>query len=310
MGSAAAVGIHNDLPAGEAAVALGAADDEPSGGVHVEFRLLIHQLGGDGGLNDHFDHVLANLLQRHLGAVLGGEHHGVHADGLVAIVLHRDLRLSIGPQIVHKSGLADLGELAGHFVCKGNGQGHQLRGLVAGVAEHHALIAGAVVQTVVCLALLDLQALVHAQRDIAGLLINVGDDAAGVAVKAVLGPVIADVPNDLTGDLGDVHIAAGGDLAHDVHKSGRGRGLAGHAAVGVLRQNGVQHGIGNLVADLVGMALRHGFGGEKIVSCHSCPSPFFAVPSRTKNKTHSRHGSARNVSFSAPHLSFPPELAP
>ena len=143
-----------------------------------------------------------------------------------------------------------------------DGQGHQLRGLVAGVAEHHALIAGAVVQTVVRLALLDLQTLVHAHGNIAGLLVNVGDDAAGIAVKAVLGAVVADVADDLPRDLGDIHIAVGGDLAHDVYQTSGRRGFAGYAAIGILGQNGVQYGIGDLIADLVGMTLGHGFRGK------------------------------------------------
>ena len=32
-----------------------------------------------------------------------------------------------------------------------------------------------------------------------------------------------------------------------------------------LAEEGVEHGIGNAVADLVGVALRNGFGGEEIV---------------------------------------------
>ena len=87
-----------------------------------------------------------------------------------------------------------------------------------------------------------------------------------VAVKAVLGPVIADLPDDLAGNLGDIHIAAGADLAHDVDKAGGNGGFAGHAALGVLLQDGVQHSVGNLVADLIGMPLGNGFGSKEIVA--------------------------------------------
>ena len=41
----AAVGVHDDLAAGEAGVAHGAADDEAAGGIDVELGLLIHQRG-------------------------------------------------------------------------------------------------------------------------------------------------------------------------------------------------------------------------------------------------------------------------
>ena len=258
---AAAIGIHDDLPTGEAAVTLRAADDEPAGGVHIDLRILVQQFCGNSGLDDHIDHILADLLQRHLGAVLGGEHHGIHPDGLLAVILHSDLSLAVRPQIVHKSGLADLGKLPGHFMRQRNRQGHQLRGLIAGVAEHHALIAGAVIQLGLA-GFLGLQRLVHAQSDIAGLLVDVGNNTAGIAVKAVLGAVITDIPDNFPGDLGNIHVAAGGDLAHDVYQAGGSGGLAGHASVGVLGQNGVQHRVRDLVADLVGVALSHGFRGK------------------------------------------------
>jgi hypothetical protein len=56
-------------------------------------------------------------------------------------------------------------------VGQGDGQRHQLRGLVAGVAEHHALIAGAVLELRI-LAVFVFQGLVHAQGDVAGLLVD------------------------------------------------------------------------------------------------------------------------------------------
>ena len=195
--------------------------------------------------------------------MLGGQHHRVHPDGLAAfIVLHGDLALAVGPEVVHLALLAHLGQLQGQLVGQGDGQGHQLRGLTAGVAEHPALVARAVVQPVVQLALLGLQRLVHAQGDVGGLLVDVGDDGAAVAVKAALAVDIADVTHHLAGDLGDVYVAGGGDLAHDVDHAGGHGGLTGHPGVGVLLDDGVQDGVGDLVADLVGVALGHRFRGE------------------------------------------------
>ena len=196
--------------------------------------------------------------------MLGGNHHGVHTQGTVLLViLHGDLGLSVGTQIVGQTLLAHLSQAHGQLLGQGDGQGHELLGLVAGVAEHHALVAGAVVQAVVLSALLGLQALVHAHGDVGGLLVDGGDDSAGVAVKAELGAVVADIPHHVPGDLGDVHVAAGGDLTHDVDQTGGHSGLAGHTGGGVLRQNGVQHRVGDLVADLVGMSFGHGFRSKE-----------------------------------------------
>ncbi len=240
VGRGAAVCIHDDFPSREAGVPLGPAHHKAAGGVDQDAGVPVQQGGGNGGLHHQFDHVGANLLQGGLGGVLGGEHHRVHPDGpAVRAVLHSDLALAVGPQVVHQLVLAHLGEPLGQLVGQGDGQGHQLLRLPAGVAEHHALVPRAVVQAVVQPALLGLQGLVHAQSDVGGLLVNVGDDSAGVAVKAVLGPVVADVPDHLPGDFGDVHIAGGGDLPHDMDQAGGHRRLAGHPGVGVLLDDGV-----------------------------------------------------------------------
>src|SRR5699024_813989 len=79
----------------------------------------------------------------------------------------------------------------------------------------------------------------------------------------VLGAVIADGTDDLAGDAGDIDVAGGGDLAHNMDKAGGTGGLAGDAGAGVLRKNGVEDGVGNLVADFIGMPLGDGFGREK-----------------------------------------------
>ena len=201
--------------------------------------------------------------------MLGRQYHGVHPDRLaILVILHRDLGLAIGPQIAHQSLLAHIGEALGHFLGNGDSQRHQLRCLVAGIAEHHALVAGAVIKLAVVLSL-RLKRFVNAESDVGGLFVNVRDYAAGVAVKAVLCSVVADLTDDVSCDLGNIDIAARADLAHDVDKPRGSRGLAGNSAVGVLLKYCVQHRIGDLVADFVGMTFGHGFGSKQVMSCHN-----------------------------------------
>ena len=265
---AAAVGVHDDLAAREAGVRSGAALHEAAGRVDVVLDISTVQLRGDGGQDDVLDHVGADLLEGDVRAVLSGDDDGIHADGLVfAVVLDGYLGLAVGTEVGQQAALAHLGEAAGHFLRQGDGQGHEFRGLVAGVAEHHALVAGAVFEAVALLAFLELEGLVNAHGDVAGLLVDGGDDGAGVAVKAVGGVVVADLAHDLARDLRDVHIAAGGDLAHDVDHARGGGALTGDVALRVLLEYRVQHRVGDLVADLVGMALGDGFGREEVV-CH------------------------------------------
>ena len=104
---------------------------------------------------------------------------------------------------------------------------------------------------------LGLKGVIHAHGDVAALLVDAGDDGAGVAVEAVLRTVVADIADGLSHDGGNVHVALGGDLAHHQHHAGGGAALAGHAGHGILRKDGVQHSVADLVADLIGMTLGH-----------------------------------------------------
>ena len=188
--------------------------------------------------------------------MLAGDDHSIHTHGLVVlIVLHSDLALAIRTQIVHLAVLAHLGQALCQLVSQTDGHRHQLRGLIAGITEHHALIA--------CTAHL----IVGAQCDVGALAVDVGDDGTGVGIKAELCAGVADICHHLADDLLEIHIAVGGDLAHDVHKAGGCTGLAGHAGIGVVGQNFVQNGIRDLVADLVGMSFGDGLRSKQ-VSCH------------------------------------------
>ena len=63
--------------------------------------------------------------------------------GLVAVVLDGDLGLAVRAQVRDGAVLADLGQAAGQPVRQRDRQRHQLGRLVAGEAEHQALVAGA-----------------------------------------------------------------------------------------------------------------------------------------------------------------------
>ena len=189
--------------------------------------------------------------------MLAGDDHGVHAHGLVVlVVLHGHLAFAVRAQVIHLAALAHLSQALCQLVGKADGHGHQLGGLITGITEHHALIA--------CTAHL----IVGAQCNIGALAVNVGDDGAGVGVKAELGAGVADIGHDLADDLLEIDIAVGGDLTHDMDHAGRGAGLAGHAGLGVVGQDLVEDGIGDLIADLVGMSLGNGLGSKQMMLCH------------------------------------------
>ena len=62
VGRVAAVGVDDDLAAGETGVTGRAADDEAAGRVHVVFRILVEQTGGEVRLDDGLDSFLLDSI--------------------------------------------------------------------------------------------------------------------------------------------------------------------------------------------------------------------------------------------------------
>ncbi|PKI35564.1 hypothetical protein CRG98_044018 [Punica granatum] len=135
-------------------------------------------------------------------------------------------------------------------------KGHQLRGLIGRVPKHVTLITG----TNLLRALGEVA--VHTLGNVRALLLNVHEHLAVVSVKP---NIIGDEPNRAAGvthDLLVVNIGLSGDLTEDHDHVGLGAGLTGDLAVRVLLKAGIKDSIGDLVAELVGVALVHGLRGE------------------------------------------------
>jgi hypothetical protein len=138
---------------------------------------------------------------------------------------------------------------------------HQLGRLVAGVAEHQALVAGAGVQVVVA-------RVVDALRDVVALLVVRDQHRTALVVDAVLGVVVADALDRVARDLDVVDHRVGRDLAGQHDESGVGQRLGRHPAARILREDRVEDRVRDLVGHLVGVPLGDGFGGEKEVARH------------------------------------------
>ena len=289
MGALATVGIDDNLAAGEACVAVGTADDELSGGVHVQDIIMneagrilresglqardedgLHvitdlglHLGIDLGLAELADRVgvghPAQALRDEL-VVLGGKDDGMDLHGLVRVpvIFDGELGLRVRAEVRHQLRLlvTDVRQDLQQEVAEVQGQRHIVLGVAAGVAEHHALVAGALV--------IGLGAL-HATVDVGALLVQGGHHAAGVPVEHVLGLVVTD-PVDGVADGGlDIDIGFGLDLAHH-HDHARGaEALARDLGFGVLAEEFVQDGVADLVGHFVGMAFGNRFGSKQIV---------------------------------------------
>ena len=180
-------------------------------------RVLIQQMRR----NHSLDYVLLNsgaqfVIAHGLG-MLCGDYDRIHAKHLaVRVVLHRDLGLAVGPQKRKRPVFAHRREPLGQLVRQRNGGGHQIRILIHRIAKHHPLVAGAPG--------------VHAHCDVARLLIDAGDDSAGVGVEAVKSVVVTD-GGDGAADHGlEIDIGFGSDFSGDDYEAGGGEGFAGYAA--------------------------------------------------------------------------------
>ena len=196
--------------------------------------------------------------------MLRGDEHGLEPDRAAVLVVEGDLRLAVGPEVGHRAVLADGRQPLGEAVGQPDGQRHQVGRLAVRVAEHHPLIAGALaVELGVDVVLgAGFEGLVDTHGDVGRLLVDRGDDAAGVAVEAFVRMVVADGVDGLADQLRDVDVGRGRDLAGHHDKTGREQGLAGHTGHRVDGEDGIQHRVGHLVRHLVRMALRDGFRRE------------------------------------------------
>ena len=203
----AAVSVDEDLPAGESAVAGGAADDEPSAGVDEDLRVLVQQFFGDDGFDNVIDNVFLDLIVGGLRGVLGADDHGVDPCGDAVAVLNGHLGLAVRPEVIQSPVFPDRSQLLNQFLGKADREGHQFRGLIAGEPDHHSLVASAGGQHGFFGSITALfQSGGDAFADVSGLFLNGDDHAATLGVDAIFGVGIAGLGQGLADDGGHVHI--------------------------------------------------------------------------------------------------------
>src|SRR5690606_16613448 len=119
----------------------------------------------------------------------------------------------------------------------------ELGRVVAGIAEHQALVAGADV-------LAARGVVVDALGNVGALLIDADHDGAGVGIDAGFVVGVANFANDLADNGRVVDDGLGRDFAGNDRHAGGDHGFAGDAAERVLRQQRVEHAVRDLVGQL------------------------------------------------------------
>ena len=143
MAGHAAVGVDDDLAAGQPGVGVGAAQLEDAGRVGEDAQAL----GVEVGRQQRVDHVLGEVGQQLLlevdpAGVLGRDQHGVDPHRAAVLVddarpgsCRRDAGRAATPTRRTWARRSD------EAVGQPDRQRHEVRRLVAGVAEHHPLVA-------------------------------------------------------------------------------------------------------------------------------------------------------------------------
>ena len=251
----AAVRVDDDLTPGQSSIALRAADHEAPRWIDVRLEPLGQILFGDRRHDDVVEDGASELRVRDLFVVLRGNDDRVDRDGPTAFVDHRHLRLAIRAEPRQRAVLAQRRQAMRERVRELNRQRHQFHCFIGRVAEHHALIAGA--------------AGVHALRNVGRLRVDRAHDGARLVVEAERSVGVADPFDRLAHDVGQRHVGRGRDLAGDDHQTRRDQRFTGHACRRILGQDGVEHGIGNLVRDLVRMSFGHGLRRKQVTIGHA-----------------------------------------
>jgi len=189
--------------------------------------------------------------------VLGGDDDGLDPPGNPPFVFDRDLGLAVRPEVGQGFVFPDIAQAADELVGQGDRQRHELLGFPAGVAEHQALVAGA---------LIVLAGFIDALGDVGRLFMNRRDDAARFIIESVFRLGVSDLLDGIAHDFLEIAVAEGGDFPGDEDESRRGQRLAGDAAPRILPQQVVQHGVRDLIANFIRVTFGHRLGSEKIFS--------------------------------------------
>jgi len=94
--------------------------------------------------------------------------------------------------------------------------------------------------------------------NVRGLLLNGDNDIAGLVVESLGRIVVSDVLDGIADDLLVVDSGGGGDLSEDHNHASLGTGLAGDTGGLVILDASIEDGIGDLVAEFIGVTLVNG----------------------------------------------------
>ena len=176
--------------------------------------------------------------------MLCGENDRINTNNFAVVVLEGDLAFRIRAQPRQGAVFTHFSLTLHQTVRIGDRRRHQHVGFVSGVAKHQALVARALFQRI---------GTVNALVDVRRLFTDGAQHRAGVGVKAHIGMHVANFTDRVAGDLFDINPCAGGDFTTDQNHTGFDVGFTCYARFRILFEDRIQHGVGDLVSNFVGM---------------------------------------------------------
>src|SRR5580692_1128607 len=137
--------------------------------------------GRDDGIDNVLFDIDAKLIGRDVIVMLGGNHYRRDPPRDAVDIFDADLAFTVRPQIAEHAGAAHFAQAPHQLMGKHDWQRHELFGLVAGIAEHQALVSGA--------------ARVHTHGDVGRLRLNYVEHSTSGAIETHGGVGEANVTN-------------------------------------------------------------------------------------------------------------------
>jgi hypothetical protein len=141
---------------------------------------------------------------------------------------------------------------------------HELGSFVTGVAKHQSLVTGSLFGCIFPFG----SSGIHTLRNVGRL---AGDDVGNedpVSMKNVIVVHVADLAYRIANELDIIQFGLRSNLAADDDDVALGVGFAGDPAMRILREAGIEHRIGNCVANFIWVTFPDGFGRENVTTRH------------------------------------------
>ena len=266
-----AIGIYDNFPSSQPAVSLRSANYKTACGIDKEFGFLIYHICRQNLVENILLHICMNLLLCYTLIMLSRKHHCIQTDGMSSlIILYCNLGLSIRTKIRQGSVFAHLGQLTNQLVSQSDRIRHILLRLIGSIAEHHTLVActNSIQLAVVHRIFSCFQSLIYTHGNIAGLLVQSNQNAAGITVKAIFCTIVTNFANGLTDNRLNIYICIGSNFSHNHNQTSSGAGFACNAAHGIFFHQRIQNSIGNGIAHFIRMTLSYRFRSKQYFLHH------------------------------------------